>query len=180
MQRNRCTSIVSILLSATMAIAFASSAGEALGQEKTKSCKATTASVVARINEAVVEEFRKAWRVSRVGIGEIEGAVLLYQMADGSISARSQGQTNQRRKFTMVCDPDVIAIVHTHPNKSSAEPEGGDLEIADRLRIPVFTITNRGMYVYDPGSRKMSKVQDGLNWLDPTRWLRGEVLATKQ
>lgn len=180
MQRNRCASIISTLVSASMTIAFASSAGEALAKEKTRSCKATTASVVSRINEAVVVEFGKAWRVSGCGIGEIEGAVLLCLMADGSISARSLGQTNQRRKFTIVCDADVIAIVHTHPNKSSAEPEGGDLEIADRLRIPVFTITNRGMYVYDPGSRRISKIQSGLNWLDSTRWIRGKVSATKQ
>lgn len=95
------------------------------------------------------------------GSGEIEGAVLLYQTAEGRISAKSLGQTNQRRKFTIVCGVDVIAIVHTHPNKSSAQPEGGDLEIADHLRMPVFTITNRGMYVYDPGTRKITRSRMG-------------------
>jgi hypothetical protein len=131
------------------------SVGEALAKAKARSYKTTTATVVARINEAIVEEFRKAWRVSGGGSGEIEGAVLLYQAADGSIFARSLGQTNQRRSFTIVCDPDVIAIVHTHPNKCNAPPEAADLDLADHLRIPVFTITNQGMYVYDPGTRKI-------------------------
>jgi hypothetical protein len=163
-----------------MTIALADSVSEVPAKEKTRTYKTMTAIIVAGINDAVVEEFRKAWRVSGCGIAEVEGAILLYQMADGSISARSQGQTNERRRFTMVCDGDVIAIVHTHPNKCNAQPEGGDLEIAGRLRIPVFTITNRGMYVYDPGCRKISKVQDGLNWLDPAKWIQGESLAARR
>jgi hypothetical protein len=180
MQSKKCTSILSILASTSLAIALASSVGEGLAKTKASSYKTMTATIVSRINEAVVTEFRKAWRISGGGSGEIEGAVLLYQTADGAISARSLGQTNQRRRFTIVCDRDVIAIVHTHPNRSSAQPEGGDLEIADHLRIPVFTITNRGMYVYDPGSRKISRVQDGLNWLDSTKWMRDATLATKR
>jgi hypothetical protein len=180
MQSNKCASILSVLVSTSVTIALAGSVGEALAKAKARSYKTTTATVVAGINKAVVEEFKKAWRVSRGGSGEIEGAVLLYQAADGSISAKSQGQTNQRRSFTIVCGPDVIAIVHTHPNKCNAQPEGADLDIADHLRIPVFTITNRGMYVYDPGSRKFTKVQDGLNWLDPARWTQGESLATSR
>ena len=60
MQRNRCASIVSILLSASLTIAFVSSVGETLAKEKARSCRTTTAAVVARIDEAVVEEFRKA------------------------------------------------------------------------------------------------------------------------
>lgn len=180
MQSKKCASILSILVSTSVAIALASSIGEAGVRPKAGSYKTMTATIVLRIDEAVVSEFRKAWRISGGGSGEIEGAVLLYQTAEGRISAKSLGQTNQRRKFTLVCGVDVIAIVHTHPNRSSAEPEGGDLEIADRLRIPVFTITNRGMYVYDPGTRKISKIQDGLNWLDPLKWIQGESLATRQ
>ena len=72
---------------------------------------------IAGINEAVVREFRKVWSVSGGGVGEIEGAVLLYRMADGAISARSLGMTNQRMKFSMVCDGNVMAIVHNPPEQ---------------------------------------------------------------
>ena len=180
MQSNARISILSILLCTSFTIALVGPLGEALAKTKVSFYKTMTAAIVSRINEAVVIEFVKAWRISGGGSGEIEGAVLLYQTAEGAILARSIGHTNQRRRFTMICGVDVIAIVHTHPNKSSAQPEGGDLEIADHLRIPVFTITNRGMYVYDPGTRKISKVQDGLNWLDPTKWMQGATLAIKR
>jgi hypothetical protein len=112
MQRKKCALILSILVSTSVAIALAGSVGEALAKTKASTYKTMTAAIVSRINEAVVTEFRKAWRVSGGGSGEIEGAVLLYQTANGVISARSLGQTNQRRRFTIVCDVDVIAIVH--------------------------------------------------------------------
>jgi hypothetical protein len=171
MDGNAWVSILLILVSVGVAIALASSIGEALAKTRASSYKTMAATIVSRVNEAVVTEFRKAWRMSGRGSGEIEGAVLLCQDADGAISARSLGQTNQRRRFPIICDPTVIAIVHTHPNKSNAQPERADWEIADHLRIPVFTITNRGMYVYDPGKRKISKVQEGLNWLDSAKWI---------
>ena len=179
MHGNTFVSILSILASISVAIALASSIAETLAKIRASSYKTMTATIISTITEAVVTEFRNAWRISGGGSGEIEGAVLIYQTADGAISARSLGQTNQRRRFTIICDPEVIAIVHTHPNKSNAQPEEEDLEIADHLRIPVFTITNRGMYVYDPGSRKISKIQKGLNWLDPAKWIQGERLAVK-
>lgn len=141
-------------------------------REKARSRNTATATLLGGINKAVLEGFRKAWRVSGGGTAEIEGAVLLYRGIDGTIAARSLGLTNQRLSFTIVCDVDVIAIVHTHPNKCNAQPEGADLEIADHLRIPVFTITNRGMFMYDPGTKKISKVQDGLNWMDPAKWIQ--------
>jgi hypothetical protein len=157
----------------SIALAICISGGECLAQSKAKSNNGQTAALVGKIDDAVVEEFKKAWRVSLAGSGEIEGLVLLYRKPDGTITARSQGQTNQRRRFTVNWTPDVIAIVHTHPNGSMAQPEGADLEIADRLSIPVFTITNRGMYVYDPGTKRISKVQDGMDWLDAAKWNRG-------
>jgi hypothetical protein len=114
------------------------------------------------------------------GVKEIEGVVLLYRRPDGTVTARSQGQTNQRRRFTFTWSSDVIAIVHTHPNSSFPHPEGADLEIADRFGIPVFTITNRGMYGYDPSAKKIAKVKDGMRWIDPAGWVDGLVLALKR
>ena len=26
--------------------------------------------------------------------------------------------------------------------------------------------------MYDPGTKKISKVQDGLNWMDPAKWIQ--------
>jgi hypothetical protein len=163
----------------SIALAIGISGGECLAQTKPKSNNGQTAALVVKIDEAVVEEFKKAWRVSLAGAGEIEGVVLLYRKPDGTVIARSQGQTNQRRRFTINWNSEVIAIVHTHPNNCNAQPEGGDLEIADRLGIPVFTITNRGMYVYDPGTKKISKVQDGMDWLDAEKWNRGATAVIK-
>jgi len=57
-------------------------------------------------------------------------------------------------------------VVHTHPNSLSPEPAGNDLYIADKYGVPVFTITNRGTFVYDPTKKKTWKVLDGLAWLE--------------
>jgi hypothetical protein len=163
----------------SMALAIGILGGECLAQTKAKSYDGHTAALIEKIDEAVVGEFKKAWWVAGGGAKEIEGVVLLYRKPDGTVTARSQGRTNQRRRFTITWTSDIIAIVHTHPNGSIAQPERGDLEIADRLGIPVFTITNRGMYVYDPGTRKISKVKDGMDWLDAAKWNKDATVGIK-
>ena len=165
----------SIILSIAMATAISGS--ECMAQSEAKPLKEQAATVVAKIDETIVGEFRKAWLVAGGGVKEIEGVVLLYQRPDGTVMARSQGQTNQRRQFTLTLSSDVIAIVHTHPNNCFPHPNGADLKIAERFGIPVFTITNRGMFVYEPGAKRISKVKDGMRWLDPATWVDGLVLA---
>ena len=64
MQSKKCASILSILVSTSVAIALASSIAEAGIKPKAGSYKTMTATIVLRINEAVVSEFRKAWRIS--------------------------------------------------------------------------------------------------------------------
>jgi len=179
MESVRPSRILTMLVSASIALAFGTSNSECLAQTRAKSNEGQTAALVAKIDEKVVGEFKKAWRVAGAGVMDVEGVVLLYRKPDGAITARSQGQTNQFRRFTITWNPEVIAIVHTHPNSCNAWPEGRDLEIADHLGIPVFTITNRGMYVYDPGAKKISKVQDGLDWLDAAKWHHGRMPATE-
>jgi len=57
-------------------------------------------------------------------------------------------------------------VVHTHPNGFSPEPAGNDLDVADKYRVPVVTITSRGMFVNDPAKKKTWKALDGLAWLE--------------
>ena len=75
-----------------------------------------------------------------------------------------------QKRFTFGWTDDIIAVVHTHPNGYDPKPTGKDLLLADRFRIPIFTLTQRGMYVYDPETRKISVVQDGLDWLAASKW----------
>jgi hypothetical protein len=118
------------------------------------------------ISNDVIEAFKKAWRISKAGTSVNEGVVLVFQNPDGSYTGESQGATNQYKEFTFTWNPKAIAIVHTHPNSSDPRPQEEDLRIADRFRVPMITITSRGMYMYDPRTKRTTKVLEGVEWLD--------------
>jgi hypothetical protein len=94
----------------------------------------------------------------------------VYPTPDGATLAISQGKSDEQKRFTFGWAANIIAVVHTHPNGVDPKPAGDDLRLADRFGVPVFTITQRGMYVYDPDTRKTSMVQDGIDWLESTKW----------
>ena len=125
----------------------------------------------------LIRAFDEAWRLSCHGTNGREGVVLIFRMWDGSITGQSQGLTNEYKKSTFTWNPAAIAIVHTHPNSCDPRPSTNDQQIAERYHVRMFTITLSGMYVYDPATRKISKVANGLAWLDqvaypegPRRW----------
>ena len=120
---------------------------------------------IANPDEAVTREFVRAWLVSGDGTTNHEGVVLIFRMADGSYRAKLQPFSNQYRRCTFVWNPAAIAIVHTHPNSCDPNPAEQDKRLADKYRVPNFTITISGMYVYDPATRMTSKLLDGLDWL---------------
>jgi hypothetical protein len=126
----------------------------------------------------MAEAFGKAWMHAESGTSSLEGVVLILRSVDGTYSGRELGTTNEHKKFTFRWQTGTIAIVHTHPNSSDPKPQGEDLAIADRYGVPIFTITSRGMFVYDPGTRKTSKVMKNLEWLDASRF--GEASSAKQ
>ena len=125
---------------------------------------------ISKFDNGIVKAFEKAWERSGDGASSLEGVVLILRMADGSFSGRDMGVTNEYKRFTFPWHPAAIAIVHTHPNTSDPKPCGEDIVVAEKFGVPIFTITSRGMYVYDPGTRKTSKVMRDLDWLDQSRW----------
>jgi len=136
--------------------------------------------ILGAIDDRTREEFQKAWWIAKGGASPVEAVVLLYRGRDGALIARSQGQTNERLKVSFRWSSKIIGVVHTHPNGFSPEPAGKDLDISDKYRIPIFTITSRGMFVYDPTNRKTSKVLDGLAWLEPPNGSRGLPAAVQK
>ena len=139
--------------------------------------KERVAPLMLELSEEVIKEFEKAWSVSKSGTLRQEGAVLIYRMQGGRYEARAQRVTNQYKEFTFRWHPAIAAIVHTHPNDSVPRPSKIDQQVADKYGVPIFTLTCRGMYVYDPITKKMNKIMDGLDWLESSKWTPGVYLT---
>jgi hypothetical protein len=136
--------------------------------------------ILSRIDEAVANEFEKAWRSAGSGADSIEAVVLLYKKIDGSLMARSPHLTYQSKQFGFKWVPNIIGVVHTHPNTANPRPQGEDKHVADRFGIPVYTITSRGMYMYDPATKRTSLVQDGLDWMKTSKWDQNSRFASNR
>lgn len=135
---------------------------------------------LSKIDDNIVKEFKKAWKTSGNGTSNKEGMVLIFANPNGSYKALAGAYTNQERKFSFKWNSKSIAIVHTHPNDSDPYPSRQDLVIADRFGVPIFTLTSKGMFMYDPNTKKISKIKDRLEWSKLSGWARTEQLATNK
>jgi hypothetical protein len=123
-----------------------------------------------RINKQMIEEFDEAWRIAKCGTSDYEGVVLLYLLPDGNYKVQALKSTNEYKKFTFTWSNDIVAIFHTHPRSVDPRPSAGDMELADARRVLMFTMTIRGMYVYDPATTKTNLILSGIDWLDESKW----------
>ena len=128
--------------------------------------------VLSKFDDDIIGKFREAWRSTGNGTTTKESVLLILRMADGTYSARSQGSTNEYKSFTFNWHPAAVAVVHTHPNSSSPKPQPADIRLADKLGVLMFTITSRGMYLYDPSTKETTRIQEGLDWLDASSWAK--------
>ena len=126
--------------------------------------------VLSTFDKPIIDKFREAWQRAANGTSPRESVVLILKMADGSYSARLPNPTNEYKSFTFAWHPATIAIVHTHPNGSPPRPEDGDITAADRYKVPIFTLTMQGMFVYDPATRKITRILHGLLWREDAAW----------
>ena len=159
----------SLNITASIASAFAG-AVEASRAHPNRELLTRADFVMSTFDSKTVEAFGVAWRRSGNGSSPREGVVLILQMAGGGFAGREMGSTNEHKKFTFKWHPATVAIVHTHPNTSDPRPQQDDMLVAEKYQVPVFTITSRGMYVYEPRTKKISKVMDNLDWVDFANW----------
>ncbi len=120
----------------------------------------------------IVKVFRAAWQRAGGGTIQVEAVVLIVRNADGSCRTILPHSTNEYRRLTFQWQPGTIAILHTHPNHNDPKPSPADMEIADRFRVPMFTLTISGMFLYDPMTKVISRVQAGVDWLEQAKWAR--------
>ena len=160
---------VTVFLTGVLTLAYVAP-GLVTAQTNGLTNKSVTSFDLSRINEEVIREFEKAWLRSGSGTRDIEGAVLIMLNSDDTYKCVEVGKTNEYNKVTYQWHPGAIAMGHTHPSRRDPKPSQTDRQIADKVGVPIFTLTRYGMYIYDPTTKKTSKVMDGLDWLDLSKW----------
>ena len=114
------------------------------------------------VNEPRVQQGMKdAWMKAQNG--EAAGGEEAGFFINGSPSAYSivpHQQTNQTMAITTSIQPNASAEIHVHPNHGIAEPSDNDRKVADHHKIPVYTLSNRGVYKYDPTTKTTSRLGD--------------------
>ena len=122
------------------------------------------------VDPAIVERLREAWRLAERGQSNREVAVLVSREPGGDYSAEIRRDAGGFQTVTYTVHPGVVAIFHTHPNRTPPLPSTQDRRNADLLGIPSFTLTSRGLWRYDPATREASLVMPHLSWLKPDNW----------
>jgi hypothetical protein len=134
--------------------------------------------VLSKIDRGVVDELEKSWASVQYGHSNIESVILILRTETG-YQARRQKLTYEFKKCTFPWHPATVAVIHTHPNDAPPRPQPDDIKVANTFHVPMFTITLNGMFVYDPETRKISKVMDGLDWLDASKWNERPILLNR-
>jgi hypothetical protein len=129
------------------------------------------------IDGKMVKEFNGAWQQCVLGTRDNEAVVLVLRDPDGSLRAQSGGRSNKSYEFTFTWSPDIVAVFHTHPNNRPPHPVGQDILIARKYDVPMFTLSRSGMFMYDPATNMVTKVRNGVDWLDLSSWAQTSDLA---
>jgi hypothetical protein len=125
---------------------------------------------MSRMDGEIVATLRKAWKLAEEGRSAREAGVMVLREADGRYTATLVFDPSAFHQVRFSVTPNVVAIFHTHPNQVGREPSPNDRANSDLLQIPTFTLTNRGLWVYNPITRRVRQVMLMTSWLDPKSW----------
>jgi hypothetical protein len=143
----------------------------------TANSKPTGAVTRAESINRIANQFLRAWYSSAAGTNGREGVVLIFRKPDGSYTGELQPFTNEYVRATFAWNPAAVAIAHTHPNSSDPEPSRHDKKLADKFGVPIFTITQTGLYEYEPATKKTTKVMNGLDWANASNYPEGLITS---
>ena len=72
-----------------------------------------------------------------------------------------------RKQKVLIIPGKTFAVFHVHPTVTNPAPSAQDRTIADKFKMKILTIHRRGMYEYDPVTKKTTRLRHGLDWLNP-------------
>lgn len=120
--------------------------------------------------QTLSEQLRRAWLAVERGHASREAAVLIVAGEQGGWRAVPVLDQAGFQSIRLEIPPRTVAILHTHPNSTSGEPSPADRRNSDLLGIPNFTLTDRGVWRYDPRTRRSERVMYKLSWLEHGSW----------
>jgi len=98
---------------------------------------------------AVWKGITRAFELSGSGTMNVEVGFGVIRNKDGGFetTAVTRGESGMWRA---TLPASTVAIFHTHRNAVSPRPSDQDEQEADRLQKPIYVISSRGLWVYEP------------------------------
>jgi len=125
---------------------------------------------VGGMDAGLLKTFSAAWQSAGGGTSDEERAVLIFKTSDGHYTGRLAHPWRGFRQTFFLWDSRAVVIVHTHPNRVDPMPSEQDEMVARKYTVPMFTITSKGMFVYNPLTQKTTKVLERIDWLYLSKW----------
>jgi hypothetical protein len=117
-------------------------------------------------NCQIMTQFYEIWNESNFGRepNREERAVWIKQNDDGKYEFVKWGMAIERQEITWhgVIPEKIVAIAHTHPQKVDPRPSKEDGLVAERLKVPVYTISRKG--IWKVTTQKTIVQEAGLKW----------------
>jgi hypothetical protein len=134
--------------------------------------RANTDGPVKDTDDLLAEHLRRAWMAVERGHSNREAALLIVPDGAGGWRAVPVFDAESYQTIRLEVPPGTLAILHTHPNHLGGEPSIADRRNSELLGIPNFTLTDRGVWRYDPRTRRTERVMYMLSWLEAGTWER--------
>ena len=112
-----------------------------------------------------LEKFLDLYERGGSGFKETERSAFITQSGDNrncelwpwTAGYRTETYKGQR-------PPGTIAVAHTHPNSADPQPSDGDRRNANKVNLPFYTVTRKGIYKYDPATGQTTREEDA-SWV---------------
>ncbi|HSB08879.1 MAG TPA: hypothetical protein VLM38_05170 [Blastocatellia bacterium] len=110
---------------------------------------------------AVTNAIARAFAMSGSGTINVEYGFGVIMKANGDFETTpvTRGESGIWRATVPAS---IIAIFHTHRNEVSPRPSDRDMQESDRLQRPIYVISDRGVWVYEPDPMRRRKGRSSL------------------
>jgi RHS repeat-associated protein len=117
------------------------------------------------------------WRDAGGGVWQTERAAWIMNNSGAYSCMRWPFSSDYKKEQWKGPVPKMAAgIAHTHPtrgiggSRGGPRPSGGDEETAKKIKLPVYVVTEEGVWKYDPCTKKTTHEETD----DPMKWCSGK------